>query len=68
METKHYVLLVGIVISLLLSYIAVMIHLDVTAKNYNDNALPMTIMLFLLSWILGGLVFWGIKKIFLDKN
>ena len=68
METKHYVLLIGIVISLLLSYIAMVLRVDFTPMKPGDNALWMLFGLFIFSWILGGIIFWEIKKLFLDEN
>ena len=68
METKHYVLLVGIVISLLLSLIATSLRVDFTPIKAGNDALWMIIGLFIFSWILGGIIFWGIKKLYLDEN
>ncbi len=68
METKHYVLLIGIVISLLLSYIGSMIFIGVTEKNFNDYILGKFLGFFIFSWIFGGIIFWVIKKIFLDEE
>ena len=64
MQTKHYVLLIGIVISFLLSNMAIIIHFDITGMN----VFWMFIWLFICSWIIGGLIFWIIKKLILDED
>ena len=68
METKHYVLLIGIVITLLLSYIGSLIYIGVMEKNFNDYILDKFFGYFIFSWIFGGIIFWVIKKIFLDEE
>ncbi len=67
METKHYVLLIGIVISISLSYIAVLIRFDYSPKP-GETALWLLTFSFIFPWILGGIIFWVIKKLFLDDN
>ena len=66
METKHYVLLIGIVISLILSYQAALTFLVVAGKEINIDILWRMFTIFSVSWILGGLFFWLIKMFFLD--
>ena len=66
METKHYVLLIGIVISLILSYQATLTFLGVAGKEISIVMLWRMFWIFSVSWVVGGLLFWLIKMCFLD--
>lgn len=67
MHTKHHVLLVGIVLSILLSIICGFLAL----KTFNKDALQLmgySLTYLVMSWSVGGLVFYLIKKLFLNSD
>jgi predicted tellurium resistance membrane protein TerC len=67
MQTKHHVLLVGIVLSILLSLICSFLALQ-TFNYYQKEFFGIFLVYFGISWLVGGLVFYVIKKLFLESD
>lgn len=67
MQTKHYIFFVGIVLSILLSMICG--FLAIQTFNLNEGEFSIASGAYLLiSWILGGIVFYVIKTFVFDNE